>query len=114
MSMRDGGAEKTKEILMLKNIERRDALRTGMFAAGLAATASALSRPATAQSTAPAGGKVMAYVTKPLAIDPKSIKGMSEKVLVSHYENNYVGAVKQLNAIQEQLASLDLQKHRTS
>jgi superoxide dismutase, Fe-Mn family len=56
----------------------------------------------------------MAYVTKPLAIDPKSIKGMSEKVLVSHYENNYVGAVKRLNAIHEQLASLDLQKHRTS
>jgi superoxide dismutase, Fe-Mn family len=31
-------------------------------------------------------------------------------VLVSHYENNYVGAVKRLNAIQEQLGNLDFAK----
>jgi hypothetical protein len=36
-------------------------------------------------------------LTKPN--DSKSITGISEKVLVSHYENNYVGAVKRLNAI---------------
>jgi hypothetical protein len=29
-----------------------------------------------------------------MPFDPKSITGISEKVLVSHYENNYVGAVK--------------------
>lgn len=33
----------------------------------------------------------MHYETKPLPFDPKSISGISEKVLVSHYENNYVG-----------------------
>jgi Fe-Mn family superoxide dismutase len=32
---------------------------------------------------------------------------MSEKILISHYQNNYVGAVKRLNAIDAQLASLD-------
>ena len=52
----------------------------------------------------------MAYEIKPLSLDPKSIKGISEKVLVSHYENNYVGAVKRLNAIGEQLGNLDFAK----
>ena len=52
----------------------------------------------------------MTYEPKPLSIDPKSINGISEKVLVSHYENNYVGAVKRLNAIGMQLADLDFAK----
>ena len=52
----------------------------------------------------------MTYAPKPLSIDPKSINGISEKVLVSHYENNYVGAVKRLNAIGMQLADLDFAK----
>jgi len=50
------------------------------------------------------------YQAKPLSLDPKSITGISEKVLVSHYENNYVGAVKRLNAIGAQLAELDFAK----
>ena len=49
----------------------------------------------------------MAYTVKPLACDPTRIKGMSEKLIVSHYDNNYGGAVRRLNAITEQLAALD-------
>ena len=49
----------------------------------------------------------MAYDLKPLACDPNRIKGMSEKLIVSHYKNNYGGAVRRLNAITEQLAALD-------
>src|SRR5260370_24356442 len=45
-----------------------------------------------------------------MPFDPKTITGISEKVLVSHYENNYVGAVKRLNAIGTQLAELDFAK----
>ncbi|GGI25383.1 superoxide dismutase [Bradyrhizobium guangdongense] len=52
----------------------------------------------------------MSYQVKPLPFDPKSISGISEKVLVSHYENNYGGAVKRLNAIGAQLAELDFAK----
>ena len=52
----------------------------------------------------------MAYSVKPLACDPTRIKGMSEKLLVSHYENNYGGAVNRLNAIAAQLAELDFAK----
>jgi superoxide dismutase, Fe-Mn family len=49
----------------------------------------------------------MTYAMKPLGCDPARINGMSEKLIVSHYENNYGGAVKRLNLIEEQLAGLD-------
>ena len=49
----------------------------------------------------------MTYAMKPLACDPTRIKGMSEQLILSHYENNYGGAVRRLNAIAAQLAELD-------
>ena len=49
----------------------------------------------------------MPYAIKPLSCDPIRIKGMSEKLIISHYENNYGGAVKRLSLIEEQLAGLD-------
>ena len=52
----------------------------------------------------------MTYAMKPLACDPAKLKGLSEKLIVSHYENNYGGAVKRLNAITEQLQALDFSK----
>lgn len=48
------------------------------------------------------------YAIKKLPLDPAKIKGLSEKLLVSHWENNYSGAVKRLNAITVQLAGLDM------
>jgi superoxide dismutase, Fe-Mn family len=51
---------------------------------------------------------MMSYTMKPLSCDPARIKGMSERLIVSHYENNYGGAVKRLNAIDETLAELDI------
>jgi Fe-Mn family superoxide dismutase len=49
----------------------------------------------------------MTYAMNPLGCDPTRIKGMSEQLIVSHYENNYGGAVRRLNAIAAQLAELD-------
>src|SRR5215203_6666890 len=49
----------------------------------------------------------MPYQMKPLACDPARVRGMSERLIVSHYENNYGGAVKRLNLIEERLAGLD-------
>jgi len=49
----------------------------------------------------------MPYRQKPLSCDPARIKGMSEPLIISHYDNNYVGAVKRLNLIDEKLAELD-------
>lgn len=50
----------------------------------------------------------MEYTIKKLPFDPTKVKGLSEKLLVSHHENNYSGAVKRLNAITAQLAGLDM------
>ena len=52
----------------------------------------------------------MTFQMKPLGCDPARINGMSERLIVSHYENNYGGAVKRLNLIQEKLAELDYSK----
>ena len=49
----------------------------------------------------------MTYAMKPLSCDPARIKGMSERLIISHYDNNYGGAVKRLNLIEEKLAGLD-------
>ena len=48
----------------------------------------------------------MTYAMKPIGCDPARIKGMSERLIVSHYENNYGGAVKRLNLIEEKLAAM--------
>src|SRR4029079_9858036 len=54
-----------------------------------------------------AGSLTMPYAMKPLGCDPQHVKGMSEKLIVSHYENNYGGAVKRVNLIAEQLAGVN-------
>ena len=42
-----------------------------------------------------------------LTIDPARLYGLSERLLRSHHQNNYGGAVKRLNAIRDELARLD-------
>ena len=54
-----------------------------------------------------AGAPKVEYEIKKLPFDPAKVKGLSEKLLQSHWENNYSGAVKRLNAITAQLAGLD-------
>jgi superoxide dismutase, Fe-Mn family len=88
--------------------ERRDFIR-GVGAAAVS-TAVLASTQTLAQTDQKTGARSMAYQVKPMSFDPKSITGISEKVLVSHYDNNYVGAVKRLNAIGTQLAELDFAK----
>jgi Fe-Mn family superoxide dismutase len=40
---------------------------------------------------------------RPLPFNPKSLHGLSERLIVSHWENNYGGAVKALNVMREKL-----------
>ena len=94
---------------MSDGVERRNLIQAGGLAASAAVAAMFVDRSALAQDTASRGTPV-AYQPKPLSLDPKSIKGISEKVIISHYENNYVGAVKRLTAISAQLAELDFAK----
>src|SRR5580704_2823031 len=98
---------------MTTDLDRRSLIQTGSALTAGAAVAAAVwpgSAAAQTPNPAPSGAKPMTFNVKPLPFDPKKIKGLSEKILVSHYENNYTGAVKRLNAITEQLAGLDYTK----
>ena len=44
---------------------------------------------------------------QPLPFDPAKLKGLSERLLRSHHENNYGGAVKNLNKVEEELARVN-------
>lgn len=88
-------------------MERREFIQAaGVFAAAVTGLATqAVSAQAQAAATTPAP-----YAIKPLPFDPKSITGLPERLLVSHHDNNYAGAVRRLNAIGVQLAALDYSK----
>jgi Fe-Mn family superoxide dismutase len=88
---------------------RRALLLTSAAATLAAVTAGSAQAQGTTASTTVRSPN-MTYSMKPLPFDPQKIKGMSERILVSHYQNNYGGAVKRLNSIADQLASLDYDK----
>ncbi|HEX5710987.1 MAG TPA: Fe-Mn family superoxide dismutase [Sulfuricurvum sp.] len=44
---------------------------------------------------------------QPLKITPKQLTGLSEKMILSHYNNNYGGAVKRAKLIEEKITLLD-------
>ncbi len=96
---------------MTIELERRAFVQAGVALAAGAAVAAAVT-PGAAQTAGPAaaGPKPMTFDVKPMPFDPAKIKGLSEKILTSHYANNYTGAVKRLNQITEQLAGLDYAK----
>jgi superoxide dismutase, Fe-Mn family len=96
---------------MTIELERRAFVQAGVALAAGAAVAAAAA-PAAAQPANPAAAapKPMTFDIKPMPFDPAKIKGLSEKILTSHYANNYTGAVKRLNQITEQLAGLDYAK----
>jgi len=52
----------------------------------------------------------MRYQLKPIYCRPWTLLGLSPKLIESHYENNYGGALRRLNAITAQLESLDFAK----
>src|SRR6266568_8300070 len=52
----------------------------------------------------------MRYQVKPIYCRPWLLNGLSLRLIESHYENHYGGALRRLNAITEQLESLDVAK----
>jgi superoxide dismutase, Fe-Mn family len=59
-----------------------------------------------AQAPTPPKAFAGQHQPKPLPFDPAKLKGLSEKLIRSHWENNYGGAVRALNAIEQRLAAL--------
>ena len=49
----------------------------------------------------------MSFHARPISFKPPRLKGLSARLIASHYENNYGGAVRRLNAIRGELANLD-------
>src|SRR5262249_27246737 len=49
----------------------------------------------------------MAQEIAPIAVRPSTLSGISERMIVSHYENNYGQAVRTLNAVHRELAALE-------
>src|SRR5436189_924875 len=52
-------------------------------------------------------------LVRPLLLKPQWMNGLSERLLVSHYVNNYGGALRRLNAIRARLAAVDWAKAPT-
>lgn len=46
-------------------------------------------------------------VVRPFLLKPQWMNGLSERLIVSHYVDNYGGALRRLNAVRERLATLD-------
>ena len=80
--------------------------RRGLLRAGSLVTAGAALLPPTAVSASEALPPRV-FTSVPLPFDPKTIKGLSEALLLSHHSNNYTGAVKRLGAITTEFALLD-------
>ncbi len=53
--------------------------------------------------TSPSSAFTTVHEAKPLPFDPSKLNGLSEKLIRSHWENNYGGSVKALNAIKQRL-----------
>jgi Fe-Mn family superoxide dismutase len=92
-------------MLLTKDSSREDPMKMSRRQA-LGAAAATAAPPVTlalAEARAPLGpGKHQAV---PLPFDAKKLKGLSERLLVSHHENNYGGALKNLNKVEVDLAA---------
>jgi Fe-Mn family superoxide dismutase len=87
---------------------RRDFLNIAAAGAALAllepeALAASETKSASATSLPDAFGTE--HAAKPLSFDPAKLDGLSEKLIRSHWENNYGGSVKALNAVKKKLAA---------
>src|SRR5919108_4280303 len=92
----------------MNNISRREAIGaiitvgTGLATGHGAEAAQSQSPSATATAQAFRGQ----HEIKPLPFDPAKLKGISEKLIRSHHENNYSGAVRALNAVEQRLDAM--------
>ena len=87
----------------MTDLSRRTAVKT----LGMGAVAMAASETVQAQAGRPAAVPAFAgnHQPKPLKFDPAKLTGLSEKLIRSHWENNYIGSVKMLNTIETRLAA---------
>jgi Fe-Mn family superoxide dismutase len=83
-------------------ISRRDVLVQTGSALTLLATLGNSAARGEGKRTAPAGVAMGKHAVVPLPFDAKKLKGLSERMVVSHHDNNYAGAVNNLNKVEEE------------
>src|SRR5215470_11234825 len=87
----------------MKQLSRREAMGT-IITAGAGVTLAGITESAAQTPATPAfRGQ---HQPKPLPFDAAKLKGISEKLIKSHWENNYGGAVKALNVVEQRLAAM--------
>lgn len=91
-----------------ESLTRRDLLATAAVLAPALASAQSPAAPASALAASAVTPKP--FEIRPLPFDPAKITGISEKLLKSHWENNYAGAVRTLNTVRDHLAVLQADK----
>lgn len=91
----------------MSEMTRRDAVRAvSAGAAALAVSAAAGPAPAGAQAApAPVPAFAGTHQPVPLPYAAGSLPGLSERLIQSHWENNYQGSVRALNMIEGRLAA---------
>ena len=92
---------------MRSSISRREAIG-GILTTGAAVFA--MKENVIAQTETPPLAFAGKHQPKPLAFDPTKLTGISEKLITSHHDNNYVGAVKALNVVEQHLAEMGKMK----
>lgn len=87
------------------SVTRRKALGLLVGGGAAAATTTLMGRNLSPfeEKFTPRGPAPPAFAPKPLPFDPTKLKGISEKLIVSHHDNNYAGAVKNLNGVRAEL-----------
>jgi len=88
----------------MPDFTRRSALATASIGAvGLALPTA--SGAAVQSAPAPAPAFAGNHQPKSLKFDPVKLTGLSEKLITSHWQNNYQGSVKGLNTVEQKLAA---------
>jgi len=87
----------------MTNLTRRNAL-VGTLAVTAAAGATRAARATSPVAALLAPAFAATHQVKPLGFDPAKLDGLSEKLIRSHWENNYQGSVKALNMVEGRLA----------
>ena len=84
-------------------LTRRTLIQAAAMSPVLATAAVPLATTPDSQEIKSARAFVFQHTPVPLPFDTKSLRGISEKLIQSHWENNYVGASKALNTIRARL-----------
>ncbi len=87
----------------MNKISRRDAI-AGIIATGT--TVLGANDNIFAQTDNPASAFRAQHQPKPLPFNAAKLKGISEKLIKSHWENNYIGSVKALNTVEQRLSAM--------